>query len=154
MNTVEIDTGAPAIANGEIEIAATPEMVWSVLTDIASWPRWNPDVKSASIDGPFASGTQFRWKAGPGTISSTLQGVEPHRRIEWIGTTFGIKAIHIHRLEGDDGTTIVKSAESWNGLPVRLLRRSMRKTLQKAIDSGLSHLKVEAERRAAEAQAS
>jgi hypothetical protein len=153
VEAVEIDTGAPAVARGEIEVSAPPEIVWSVLTDIATWPRWNPDVKTASMEGSLASGTQFRWKAGPGTITSTLQSVEPHHRIEWTGTTFGINAIHVHRLERQDGNTIVSSAESWDGLPVRLLRRSLTKALQKAIDSGLSHLKNEAERQAAESQA-
>ena len=79
---VEIDTGAPATASGEIEVAATPEILWSVLTDIASWPRWNPDVKTASIDGSFASGTQFRRKAGPGTDhldTSGRRAASPHR---------------------------------------------------------------------------
>ena len=150
---MEINTAAPAVARGDIEVAASPEIVWSVLTDVAAWPQWNPDVKTASIDGPLDSGTQFRWKAGPGTITSTLQSVEPHHRIEWTGATFGIKAIHVHRLEPTDGKTIVRSAESWDGLPVRLLRRSMTRTLQKAIDSGLSHLKIEAERQAAESHA-
>jgi uncharacterized protein YndB with AHSA1/START domain len=153
VDAVEIDTGAPAIARGEIAVAASPEIVWSVLTDIATWPQWNPDVKNASIEGSLASGTQFRWKAGPGTITSTLQSVEPPRRIEWTGTTFGIKAIHVHELERREGTTVVRSAESWDGLPVRLLRRSMGKSLQKAIDAGLSHLKIEAERQAAAAHA-
>jgi hypothetical protein len=65
----------------------------------------------------------------------------------------GIKAIHVHELERREGTTVVRSAESWDGLPVRLLRRSMGKSLQKAIDSGLSHLKIEAERQAAASHA-
>jgi hypothetical protein len=150
---MEINASAPAVARGEIEIAAPPEIVWSALTDIANWPSWNPDVKAASVDGLLAAGTQFRWKAGPGTITSTLQSVEPPHRIEWTGVTFGIKAIHVHRLEQRDGKTIVTSAESWDGLPVRLLRRSMAKSLQKAIDAGLSHLKTEAERQAAKAGA-
>jgi uncharacterized protein YndB with AHSA1/START domain len=147
---MEINVGAPAVAHGEIEVAASPKIVWSVLTDIANWPSWNPDVKAASLEGPLAAGTQFRWKAGPGTITSTLQSVEPPHRIEWTGTTFGIKAIHVHRLEQQDGKTIVRSAESWDGLPVRLLRHSMAKSLKKAIDSGLSHLKIEAERQVPE----
>jgi Uncharacterized conserved protein len=90
---VEIDTSAPAVARGEIEIAAPPEIVWRVLTDIANWPSWNPDIKSVSLEGPLAAGTRFRWKAGPGTITSTLQTVDPPRRIDWTGKTFGIKAV-------------------------------------------------------------
>ena len=143
---MEINTAAPAVARGEIEVAASPAIVWRVLTEIANWPSWNPDVKSATLEGPLAPGTQFRWKAGPGTITSTLQAVEPPHRIEWTGTTFGIKAIHVYELEQQDGTTTVRSAESWDGLLVRLLGRSMTKSLQKAMDSGLRHLKIAAER--------
>jgi uncharacterized protein YndB with AHSA1/START domain len=145
---MDINASAPAVARGEIEVAAAPEMVWRVLTDIANWPSWNPDVKSATLEGPLAAGTQFRWKAGPGTITSTLQNVEPPRRIDWTGSTFGIKAIHVHQLEPRDGTTLVRSAESWDGLAARLLRGSMTNRLQEALDSGLRHLKIEAERQA------
>ncbi len=145
---MEINTAAPAVARGEIEVAASPAVVWRVLTEIANWPSWNPDVKSARLEGPLAPGTRFRWKAGPGTIASTLQGIEPPHRIAWTGTMFGINAIHVYELEQEDGTTTVRSAESWDGLLVRLLGRSMTKSLQKATDSGLRHLKIEAERRA------
>lgn len=150
---MEINTGAPAVARGEIDVAASPEIVWRVLTDVASWPRWNPDVKSASLEGPLAAGTQFRWKARPGTITSTLQSVEPPHFIGWTGKTFGINAIHVHRLEQQRGSTIVRSEESWDGLLVRLLRRSMTKALEKAVNSGLRHLKIEAERETAKTSA-
>jgi hypothetical protein len=146
---MEIENAAPAIARGEIDVAASPEIVWGVLTDIAGWPGWNPDVRSASLEGPLASGTRFRWKAGPGTITSTLQRVDPPHFIGWTGTTMGIRAIHVHRLEARGDSTLVRSEESWDGLLVRLLRRSLTRTLQKGIDSGLGHLKAEAERRAA-----
>jgi hypothetical protein len=145
---MEINTAAPAVARGEIEVAASSAIVWRVLAEIANWPSWNPDVKSATLEGPLAPGTQFRWKAGPGTITSTLQGVEPPHRIEWTGTTFGINAIHVYELEQQDGTTTVRSAESWDGLLVRLLRRPMTRSMQKALDSGLRHVKIEAERQA------
>jgi hypothetical protein len=146
---VEIDTSAPAVARGEIEVVASPKIVWDVLTDISKWPSWNPEIKSAALEGPLAKGTQFRWKAGPGTIRSTLQSVEPPHLIAWTGTTFGIKAKHVYRLKQQGDATIVRSEESWDGLLVRLLRRSMTKTLQKAVESGLLHLKSEAEGRTA-----
>lgn len=151
---MEINKDAPAVSYGEIQVDASPEIVWAVLTDIERWPSWNPDVKSASPAGPLAKGTQFRWKAGPGTITSTLQFVEPPHLIAWTGKTFGIKAVHVHRLEPQGDATIVKSEESWDGLVVRVLRGSMTKTLQKSTESGLRHLKTEAERRTAMASAS
>lgn len=151
---MEIDKDAPAVSYAEIEVAASPEIVWAVLTGIERWPSWNPDVKSASLAGLLAQGAQFRWKAGPGTITSTLQLVEPPHVIAWTGKTFGIKAVHVYRLEPQGDTTIVKSEESWDGLVVRLLRGSMTKRLQESTESGLRHLKTEAERRTAMASAS
>ena len=142
---MEINTSAPAVARGAVEVAAPAEIVWDVLANIAQWPSWNPDVKRASLEGPLASGTQFRWKAGPGTITSTLQSVERPSLLAWTGTTFGIRAVHVYRLEQQGDTTTVRSEESWDGLLVRLLRRRMTNTLQNAIELGLRHLKVEAE---------
>jgi len=143
---VEIDSSAPAVASSEIEMHASPEVVWRALTDIAAWPSWNPDVRSVEIDGPPAPGTTFRWKAGPGSITSILREVDLPRRIAWTGKTLGITAIHVYELEPQDDVTLVRSAESWDGLVVRLLRRRMSKTLEEATAAGLERLKREAER--------
>jgi len=146
---VDVNSNAPVVAADEIEIAASPEAVWNVLTDFESWPRWNPDVKSISVEGDLAPGTMFRWKAGPGTISSTIQEVEPPRRLAWTGTTFGIKAKHVYRLEPRGEATFVRTQESYDGFVARLLRGSLQRTLEKALSDGLRHLKTEAERRRA-----
>jgi uncharacterized protein YndB with AHSA1/START domain len=140
---------AAVSASDELLIDAPPEVVWDVLATFEDWPSWNPDVKSMSIDGPVAPGTQFRWKAGPGTITSTLQEVDPPRLIAWTGRTFGVKAFHVWRLEPRDGRTFVHTEESFDGLIARLFRGRMRKTLAEGLESGLRHLKAEAERRAA-----
>jgi uncharacterized protein YndB with AHSA1/START domain len=139
---------APVKGAAEIEIAAPRQRVWEVLTAFEDWPSWNPDVKSVSMEGPVAEGSEFRWKAGPGTITSRIRRLDEPGRILWTGTTFGIKAIHVYTLEPRDGRTLVKSEESYHGLVSRLFRRSLQKTLDKALASGLQHLKAEAERRA------
>jgi uncharacterized protein YndB with AHSA1/START domain len=151
---MNIDETAPAVARSQLEIRASREIVWAVLADIEEWPSWNPDVKSATLEGPLAEGTSFRWKSGPGTITSTLRRVEPPRLIAWTGKTFGIEAIHVYRLEDRGGATLASSEESWDGLVVRLLGRSLARRLQKALDAGLRHLQSEAERRAAATAAS
>lgn len=144
---MDINKNAPAIAASEIEIDANPEIVWDVMAGIDRWPAWNPEIKSASLEGELAEGSRFRWKAGPGTIASTIQQVERPHTLAWMGKTLGIKAIHVWRLEPKNGKTIVRTEESWEGLLPRILRGRMQKMLQDSIDSGLRHLKAEAERR-------
>jgi uncharacterized protein YndB with AHSA1/START domain len=146
---VDVNREAPVVAADEIEVAASRQAVWDVLTDLESWPRWNSDVKSMSIDGPLATGTVFRWKAGPGTITSTIQDVQPPTLITWTGTTFGIKARHVYRLEPRGDGTLIHTEESYQGLVARLLRGSLQKTLERGLSDGLRSLKAEAERRPA-----
>jgi uncharacterized protein YndB with AHSA1/START domain len=142
-----INESAPVVGRSEIEVAAPPDAVWDVLTDFERWPSWLGDVKSMSIEGPVAAGTVFRWKAGPGTITSTIQLVERPRLIAWTGRTLGIDAVHFWDFEERDGGTFVRTAESYEGLTARLLKRSLQKTLDRALDDGLDDLKAEVERR-------
>lgn len=142
-----INDSAPVVGKSEIEIAAPPDAVWEVLTAFESWPSWLRDVKSMSIEGPVAGGTIFRWKAGPGTITSKIERVEPPRLIAWTGHTFGINAIHFWHFEARDSATFVRTEESYEGLVARLLRRSLQKTLDRALDDGLQDLKAAVESR-------
>jgi len=146
---MDMDFDAPAVATGEIDIRASPAVVWEVLADVAGWPAWNPDVSRASIDAALRPGTVFRWKAGPGTIVSTIRQADRPSRLGWTGRTLGIRAKHAYRLEQSSAGTRVTTEESWDGLPVRLFTTAMRRTLSKSVAGGLKHLKAEAERRAA-----
>jgi uncharacterized protein YndB with AHSA1/START domain len=144
---VEVTGNAPVVAASEIEIAAPPEAVWDVLTDFERWPSWNPDVKSLSFSGEAAEGSVFRWKAGPGTITSTIRRVDRPRLIGWTGKTLGIDAVHVYRLEPSDGGTHVTTEESYEGLVARAFRGPLRKMVKTTLDTGLERLKTEVERR-------
>jgi uncharacterized protein YndB with AHSA1/START domain len=144
---MEANQHAPVYAKGDVEIAAKIETVWDVMSAIDRWPEWNPDVKEASLSGELGEGSQFRWKTGPGTITSTLQRVEPPHVLGWTGKTLTIKATHVWHLEGHAGNTMVTTYESWEGLIARLFRGASQKTVERAIQTGLRYLKAEAERR-------
>jgi hypothetical protein len=118
-----------------------------VLTAFERWPSWNRAVKSMTLQGDVARGSVFRWKAGPGTITSTLQRVERPRLIAWTGKTLGINAIHFWYLEPRDGKTFVRTEESYEGLVARVFRGPLQKTLDRALADGLADLKTEVERR-------
>ncbi len=145
---MEADHSAPVCESGEIVVDARPEIVWDTLTDLRSWPRWMPGVKSIHLDEPLAVGTRFHWKAGPGTIRSEILESDRPRSVGWRGRTLGIDALHLWRMEGQGESTRVFTEESWNGLLARVLRGSMSKTVRKALDDGLPALKREAEGRA------
>jgi uncharacterized protein YndB with AHSA1/START domain len=148
---MEINRNAPATAEAELRIDADPQTVFTVISAIDQWPSWNSDVKSVSVEGPVQPGTVFRWKAGPSSLTSVLQVVDPPREIAWTGTTMGIKAVHVFQFRASDGGTMARSEESWEGLIASLLKGYSRKTLDKGIRSVLANLKTEAERRAATA---
>ena len=40
-----------------LDTTALPERVWQIWSHPETWSTWNPDVVSASLDGPFAVGT-------------------------------------------------------------------------------------------------
>jgi hypothetical protein len=142
---VEVDKAAPVVAATEIEIAAGPEAVWDVLTDFGRWPTWNSDVKSISFGGEVSEGAEFRWKAGPGTITSTIRRVERPRLIGWTGKTLGTNAVHVYRLEPRDGKTLVRTEESFSGLVARLARGPLQRMLKRSLDTGLERLKARVE---------
>ena len=136
----------PVSGTAEIDVAAPVETVWRVLTELERWPSWNPDVTSMSVDGPPAEGTVFRWKAGPGTIVSTIRRWDPPRLVAWSGKTMGVKATHVWHFEQAGAATHVRTEEALHGIVARLLRGSLQKTLNKALEDGLRNLKAEAER--------
>jgi uncharacterized protein YndB with AHSA1/START domain len=143
---MDIDRDAPATAEGEIQIAAPPDTVWAVMTDLCAWPSWNPDVKSMEFDGPLEPGSMFRWKSGSASLVSTLQSVDPPHEIAWTGVTMGIHAVHVFHFESSDGVTRARSAESFRGFIPSVLKGYSRKVLQRGIDGILRSLKAEAER--------
>ncbi len=144
---MDINPKAPVLAEGGIDIDTDPETVWRVIAAIDRWPSWNPDIKSVSLEGSVTKGTRFRWKTGPGTITSIIQGVKRARLLAWTGKTLGIRAIHVWKLEPLNSGTRVTTQESWEGWPARVFRGSMQKILEKAVASGLACLKAEAERK-------
>jgi hypothetical protein len=140
-----IDETAPVVARGSIDIEAEPERVWALMSSIEGWPSWNPDVKWARLDGDLAAGSGFQWKAGPGTIRSTIAHVDEPSQLAWTGSTLGIHAVHVWRIEPAATGAKVLTEESWRGLLPRLLRSAMTRSLQTSIDRGLEALKAAAE---------
>lgn len=88
-----------------VEVNASPATTWAYLTDVARWPEWDTELKSAVLDGPFTNGSTGRMtpRTGP-DLRFTLSDVEPGRRY-LVTTPLPVGALVMdRRLEGAPGT--------------------------------------------------
>jgi len=129
-----------------IWIAAAPDRVWSVLTRIDDWARWQPDIKNPKLTGPLKPQSTFTWKTGGAKIHSTLHTVETGRAFGWTGKTMGMFAIHNWRLAAENGGTRVTVDESMEGWLTVLFRKSFNKNLEAGMVRWLAYLKEESEK--------
>jgi len=62
------------------ETTASPDRIWSIWSDAATWGEWNPNVKSVSLNGPFADGTTGTMTTNSGgTHQIRLADVRPRQ---------------------------------------------------------------------------
>ena len=132
-----------------MNIEAPVHLVWDVLIDVQAWPAWHPGIRSVVADRSPGLEMNFRWRPGPYQIDSTVHEFDPRERFGWTGRSPGVAARHVWTIRSDARGAVVHTDESMTGLFPRLMRRQLRKSVQKDLDTWLLHLKTEAERRSA-----
>lgn len=118
-----------------IDIGATPERVWAVLTDFGSYPDWNPFIKR--IAGTPEVGAKLEVRIHPPggramTFRPTVRAAEPTRELRWLGRLLVpgvLDGEHGFRLEplAEGGVRFVQS-ERFSGALVPLFGRTLRQT--------------------------
>ena len=78
---------SPYTLEASIEIQATPQQVWAVLTDTAAYPDWNPFIISSS--GKIQAGATLtnvmHDATGNTTFTPTVVVAEPGHELRWVG---------------------------------------------------------------------
>jgi hypothetical protein len=70
-----------------IDVGATPERAWEVLTDVAAYPLWAPALTGAA--GAFTDGGRVTFRFPPGflllrsTVPARVLEVVPYRRLRF-----------------------------------------------------------------------
>jgi hypothetical protein len=114
----------------ETKISAPPEVVWSVLSEFASFPEWNPFI--TSIEGKMVVGTRLKVAiaAPPGSkptrFTPLVVVVNPNREFTWRGSLAVpgmLVGNHFFKLEpAADGGTVFIHGETFVGLLVPYFR--------------------------------
>lgn len=124
-----------------IEIDATVEKVYSIVSRICDWPDWQDNVTFTSINGSPEVNKEFHWKAGGVQIRSRLHTVNPPSEFGWTGKMLWISAVHNWSLKETNGKCLVEVEESLEGF----LSGFMKKKLKDGMKENLKELKEAAE---------
>lgn len=115
----------------EIEIAAAPDVVWSHLVDVVSYPDWNPFI--TSVSGSLQLGARLAVRMQPPggrsvTVRPRVTELIDGRVLEWLGR-LGVPGVfdarHRFEIAPKGSSTQLVHEERFKGLLVPLLRRSL-----------------------------
>ena len=136
----------------EIEIQASAERVWQLLTDFPSFPQWNPFIRKAS--GNIRVGERLEVNIQPSgasamTFRPTVLKVEPNRELRWLGHLL-ISGLfdgeHIFTIEPlGEGRVRFTQREVFTGLLVPLFARGLDTDTRRGFEEMNQALKTRAE---------
>ena len=136
----------------EVDIDAPAARVWSMLTDFASYPEWNPYIKS--IDGEAREGARLTVRLEPPdgrgmTVKPTVQAADAPREFRWLGRLLLPRLFdgeHIFELETTDaGGTRLVQREEFRGVLVGPLLGWVGKSTQRGFGQMNAALKFRVE---------
>jgi hypothetical protein len=117
----------------EIDIEASPETVWSVLSDFRSYPEWNPFMRR--MKGKMQRGerleTFLKPPKGKGmTIKPTVKEVIKEKEFRWLGHLAGVNFLfngeHYFKLQRiSDKRTRLSHGEVFSGILVPMLWKNL-----------------------------
>ena len=136
----------------EIEIEASAEQVWDILVDFASYPQWNPFVRS--VVGELQQGARLQIAVQPSgskimRFSPVVLVAEAGRELRWLGRFLfpgvfdGEHSFVIEPLS--DCKVRFRQSERFSGLLVGLFRASLDRETKRGFEEMNRALKQRAE---------
>lgn len=116
----------------EILINATPEKVWSILTNFEQYSNWNPFIKS--IKGNVSVGNKITARIEPPeskgmTFQPKILTFKTNKELKWLGhVLFPGLFDGEHKFElidNENGTTTFIQSEKFNGILVPLFKKML-----------------------------
>ncbi|CAM4408768.1 Polyketide cyclase / dehydrase and lipid transport [Pedobacter westerhofensis] len=83
-----VPSRCPIHFTNELEVAASPETIWSLLTNTNAWPQFYPSIAQVHLLHGHQSlqmGTEFETSFAGQDVLASVQEFEPMKRIAWGG---------------------------------------------------------------------
>lgn len=112
-----------------IDIAAAPERVWAVMSDLDRWHEWTPSIRGITRQGgaPLAPGTRvvIRQPKFPPALW-TITDVQPGRSFTWVSRGPGMTVTGTHALTPTGSGTRVTLTLRYEGTLGKVFARLTR----------------------------
>ena len=137
----------------EILIHATPEKVWSVLTDFESYPAWNPFIKS--VKGKAEVGSKLTvtiMQSGDKgtTFKPKVLTVVPSKELSWLGRLLLPNIFDgkhkFELIDNSNDTTTFRQSENFTGILVPFFKKQLENNTAKGFEKMNKKLKELAEK--------
>jgi uncharacterized protein YndB with AHSA1/START domain len=131
-----------------IDIAAPPERVFAIFSDVERWHEWTASITSVTrLDsGPFGLGSRAR-VVQPQLSPAVFEVTEFNtgRNFVWTTTNNGVRAVANHRVEPAAGGTRVTISIDFSGWPLLILGWWVRRITQRYFTMETEGIKRRAE---------
>jgi hypothetical protein len=137
--------------HNEIDIKASPQVVWDIFINTAKWPELNKKAEGIKLlnspDGKLNSSSVFIWSPA-GKFTSTIKEFRPPYNVAWLGETDN-KKITIYNawmiIPTAEGCKVI-SDESQNGPKTRMEKIFAPNMVRKDLHNWLIKLKEQSEK--------
>lgn len=130
----------------DVDIKATPERIWALLTNVADAPRWNSTI--TQVDGRVALGERLKIKVpiSTRTFNVRVDIFEPHTRLVWSDGNAVFRGVRTYTLTPKGGgATAFSMEEVFTGVMLPLIGLSL-PDFTPVFEQYAADLKKEAER--------
>ena len=110
-----------------IQISATPQRVWEVLTDFNQYKNWNPFI--TSVEGDFKVGEIVSINAGGMKFKPKVLEYKENKEVRWLGK-FLFKGLFDGEhsfviIDNEDGSSTFEHNEVFRGILVGLFSNKL-----------------------------
>jgi ubiquinone/menaquinone biosynthesis C-methylase UbiE len=127
-------------------VSAPPEDIFRIYEDVPAWHTWDPDTKSANLDGPLRVGSQGKLTPTKGnTVPMRVTAVIPDRSFTVASKIPLLRMVFEHELLPTQAGTEVIHRVTLSGLLALVIGPMLRKQLNKGLPVTLANLKRLAE---------
>ena len=125
-----------------VDVAAPPARIFALWADAAAWPSWDPDLESAALDGPFASGSTgvLKPRGGPRTRIELVDVREPES-FTAVSRLPGCRMVFEHRAEATGAGCRVTHVVRFEGPLAFAFRRLIGPSIRRGLPGTMAGLR-------------